>query len=136
MAAAIHEERRLIRHPTLWRGAAATALATTSAWGALDVAAVPHEVLLHVASYLDRVQDLLSFGAVCKATLQVSLDEALWQRLCVSTFPLPSPDRAPPGGWKALYRCVGAVGASVFRLVGGAASACARVRGNQTSLLH
>ena len=135
MAAAIHEERRLIRHPTLWRGAAATPLATTTA-GVLDVSAVPHEVLLHVASYLDRVQDLLSFGAVCKATLQVSLDEALWQRLCVSTFPLPSPDRAPPGGWKALYRCVGAVGASVFRLVGGAASACARVRGNQTSLLH
>jgi hypothetical protein len=106
MAAAIHEERRLIRHPTLWREAALQS-ASTAAATPLDVAAVPHEVLVHVASYLDAVQDLLSFGAVCKATQLVSLDEALWSSLCRVTFPLPTPDRVPPGGWKALYRCVG-----------------------------
>ena len=107
MAAAIHEERRLIRHPTLWRDAALNQSVSTTGAAPLDVAAVPHEVLLHVASYLDKVQDLLSFGAVCKTTQTVSADEALWKRLCVSTFPLPSPDRVPPGGWQALYRCVG-----------------------------
>ena len=80
MAAAIHEERRLIRHPTLWRDAALNQSVSTTGAAPLDVAAVPHEVLLHVASYLDKVQDLLSFGAVCKTTQTVSADEALWKR--------------------------------------------------------
>ena len=55
------EVRTLIRHPLLWRPAAAPA-------PPLSLSGAPLEVLRHVAGYLDNARDLLSFAAVCHAT--------------------------------------------------------------------
>ena len=107
MAAALTSERQLIRHPTLWREAPlVVVLVDANTTQQLDLEDCPREVLLHVASFLADARDLARFGCVCRATRAAALDDALWKRLCVDTFPLPAEDRAPPDGWKALYRCV------------------------------